>query len=164
MADAVLVQVADAVTGALNSATAGTFAADFIAERSYADWDDQLTEAEQLRVDVVPHYAPTLELDGRGWIGGEALIDVGIRKKFAQAEQESTTGKLASASVDQMLLLVEQVARYLIADRFTALDATCGAVWSKTEVRAAYIRDHLRLWGQFTGYVRLTFSTHEVKA
>ena len=164
MADAVLVQVADAVADALNGATAGTFAADFTAVRSYADWDDQLTEAEKIRVDVVPHYAPTLELDGRGWIGGEALIDVGVRKKFAQQEQEATTGRLANAAVDEMLLLVEQVAKYLMADRFTALDATCGAVWTKTEVRAAYIRDHLRLWGQFTGYVRLTFSTHEVKA
>lgn len=163
MADAVLVQIADAVTAALNGASAGTFAADFTAVRSYADWDDQLTDAEQLRVDVVPFYAPTLELDGRGFVGGEAMVDIGIRKKFSQAEQESTTGRISAAAVDELLLLVEQVARYLVTDRFTALDSTCGAVWQKTEVRAAYIRDHLRLWGQFTGYVRLTFSTHEVK-
>jgi hypothetical protein len=149
-------QVADAITAAINAAT---WSLDFRAERSYADFDDRLTDLERIKVDVVPKFDPQIELDTRATTGWELAVDVGVRKLFTQSDIDSTSGKIKLTALDQMVQLVEDLAQFLIEDRFTALNSI-GAVWMETRIPALYIRDHLREWSQFTGYIRLVFSLH----
>lgn len=149
-------QVADAVTAAINAAQ---WPMQFRAERSYADWDDELSELERMRVDVVPKFDPDIALDTRATTGQELAIDVGVRKRFSGEEIDSTNGRIRLSAIDEMVKLVEDLGEFLIADRLSGLD-TIGAVWIETTIGALYIRDHLRQYGQFTGYIRLRFSLH----
>lgn len=156
----VVVRMADAVVSAIN---AHDWDIPVMAERSYAEFDDQLTDLDKLQIDVFPKFDPTIELDTRGTTGWQVAIDVGVRKRFDTADQDQTTGRIKRSSIDELVALVESLAKYLIAERFTELDAI-GMVWQSTSVPALFVRDHLRQWSQFTGVVRLTFSGHEVLA
>lgn len=156
----VVVRMADAVVTALNS---HDWDIQFTAERSYAEFDDQLKDLGQLQIDVFPKFDPTLELDTRGTLGWQVAIDVGVRKRFGTEDQDQTTGRIKRDSIDELVNLVEAIAKYLIAERFTSLDAI-GMVWQSTSIPALFVREHLRQWSQFTGIVRLTFSGHEVLA
>lgn len=151
-------QVADAVTDAINAAT---WSMPFRAERSYADWDDELQTLDRLRVDVVPRFDPTIELDTRATNGWELAIDIGVRKRFDIAQQNQVEGKIKLADIDALVELVESLGEMFIPDRLAGLDAI-GAVWIATSIPALYVRDHLRMWTQFTGFVRHTFSLHTV--
>lgn len=152
------VQVADAITAAINAAE---WALPFRAERSYADWDDELTELNRLRVDVVPKFDPSLDLDTRATNGWELAVDIGVRKRFDIDQQNQVEGRIKLAEIDKLVELVETLAEMFIPDRFTALDSI-GAVWMNTTIPALYVRDHLRINSQFTGFVRHTFILHTV--
>lgn len=151
-----VVQIADAVKTAISDAA---WASSFTVARSYADWDDVLEEMSSARIDVVPGYAPTIDLDTRGTVGGTAIVGVGVRVRFTDSDYES--GQLKNSSVDPYTEVVEKVSKLLIPTRLSGLDAI-GAVWQSTEIAALYMRDQLRTHRQFCGIVRVTFSTHEV--
>jgi hypothetical protein len=132
-----------------------SFVLQFTPERSYADWDLKLEDADELHVDVALHSTEIeTELATNGRIKYTVPIEVGIRKRFEQAEQESSTGRIALGEIDNLVLLVTQIHEFLCKDRLTDFD---DAVWVETSIRAAYIPRHLKELRQFTGIVRLVY-------
>lgn len=155
---AVDIDIADAVTTALNAAT---LSKSFTAIRSYAEWEEALEDLDALHVDVVPlQTGPAFELDDRGSAEYTCEIDVGVRYRFGSESQESATGRVDVDEIDALKQLVQEIAEYFTPDRFD--DATAG-LWQATEIKLGWSRKHLRQMRQFFGFVRLTFTaTREV--
>lgn len=154
---AVLVEIAEAVNSELATAfAASTLGAGYSAivpKRSYADWDDELKDMGTLHVDVVPVAYDDSSLNTHASIGYVNSVDIGIRKRFGTANQQSS-GELIVADVDALVLLVEQVSEFFTPRRLTAYDS---ASWRETKIRATYVREHLRQCRQFTGVIRVSF-------
>lgn len=152
MATAVIVDIAEKIKDALN---AGTFSVTFTAERSYAQWEEQLEDLDTLRVDVVPLQAgPATNIETRSEVEYLAEIDIGVRKRFGRSEQEAETGRVDSTEIDDLVLLVQEIAEFFTTDRLT--DTNTG-IWQTTEIKQSWSRKHLREMRQFFGFVRLTF-------
>lgn len=149
---AVDLEIADAVVTALE---AGTFSKSIEPVRSYAEWDEELKDFDELHVDVVPlQTGPATELDDRSSVEYTCEIDVGVRYRFGPSEQESTTGRIDTSDMDACKLLVQEIAEFFITDRFA--DSPF-AIWQNTEIKLGWSRKHLRQMRQFFGFVRLTF-------
>jgi hypothetical protein len=149
------VLIADAVTKAINDES---WPITFRAERSYADFDEQLHELGAVRVDVVPVTDPITYLQSRDGINWDLSIDVGVRKRFDQDEIDQASGKIILSAIDQLTSLLESLATLLVAQRIDSL-LPAGTWWRSTDIRQLYTRDHLRQWSQFTGFVRITITT-----
>lgn len=150
---AVLLEIADAIVTALNSAT--TLSQSFVAERSYAEWGEELKDIDSLRVDVVPlQTGPDAELSDRGTVEYKCEIDIGVRKRFAVPEQETGTGLIYLHEMDALVLLVQEIAEFFMIDRLTDTNT---AIWESTEIKLSWSRRYLREMRQFFGFVRLTF-------
>jgi hypothetical protein len=147
---AILVSTADAV---LNVLADHRFSQEFAPLRSYADWELPLEDAGDLRVDVVPAGSPEMELETRGSIGYTPQVDIVVRKRLAQEQQEAD-GTLILPEIDDLVLLVQEIAEYFMADRLAEFE---GAAWERTQILAAFKSSHLRQYRQFTGIIRLTF-------
>jgi hypothetical protein len=147
-----LVAVAEAIKEELN-AQPQTFTLPFDAVRSY-DTETELEDLDTLHVDVVPVKAP-ISLETQGSVEYRSAVDIGVRKKFGQADRDAS-GAIDIAKIDQLILLVQQIAEALIEMRLTAHP---DAAWQSTEVRVWYVPRHLRELGQFTGIVRVEFAT-----
>jgi len=143
---AVLVKTADDVTAALNGQFAGTFAA----VRSYADDEMELTEPGQLRVDVVPVGHDEAELASRGAVKFLSGIDIGLRRKFGDADK-NPDGTIDQTKIDALVELSEQVYLFLAGKRIDV------AAWRDATFRSTYVRKHLREWCQFTCIIRVRF-------
>jgi hypothetical protein len=155
--DAILVQVAGAVLDAIN---AGSFSQQFVAERSYADWDLALEDDEEgnkLRVDVVPVGPLRTSLETRGSIGYQPSVDIVTRLKLGPERREAD-GKFTLAEIDALMYFVEELSEFFTAVSLPTFD---DATWLSTEIVAAYKPSHLREFHQFTGIVRVTFSTNK---
>ena len=61
---------------------------------------------------------------------------------------------LRNADVDGLVALVEEIHESLAAER---LDQFEDAIWRDASIRATYVRQHLREWGQFTAILRISF-------
>ncbi len=136
----------------------------FTLERSYADWDLDLSsmddlatpDAEKLRVDVVAHTTEQkTELSTRGTMRFLIPIDVAIRKKFGQSDQNTTTGRINISEIDSLMQFTEEMLLLLVKERTNdALDA----VWEdEPKIIAAPVNEHLREMHQFTSIIRTTF-------
>ena len=175
MTRAALVQVADTVTAMLRAAPADTFTQPFAPDypqRSYADWDLPLEEVPppnlgRLLCDVVPAGASVkTELEDRGAIKYKVPVDIVLRLKFGP----NIAGRLDVAAVDPYVELVEQIHAYFCGERMalavpddgltplTTEEEQQSMSWESTDILAAYRKDHLRQYRQFTGIVRVTFS------
>ena len=153
---AILVSTAEAV---LNSLADHRFSQEFEPQRSYADWELPLEDSNELHVDVVPVNAPDFELETRGSISYVPQVDIVVRKRLAQDEQEAD-GSLDLLVIDDLVCLVQQIAEFFVTDRFSEIESI---IWQQTQILAAFKPLHLRQYRQFTGIVRLTFSaTSEV--
>jgi hypothetical protein len=154
---AVEVDIADAITAALDTAA---FSQAFTPVRSYAEWEDALEDLNTLHVDVVPvQTGPATELDDRADVEYDCEIDIGVRYRFGTADQVSATGRVDTAKVDELILLVQEIAEFFMVDRLA--DANT-AVWQDTEIKLGWSRKHLRQLRQFFGFVRLTFKATRV--
>jgi hypothetical protein len=153
----VLIQAADAVVTAINAAT---LPLEFKCKRSYADWDMELsdTDADRLRVDVVPVLHDNDGLQDRGAVEYLCPVDVGIRKRISQDDQ-ATGGEVDNDAIDPLVELLEGIFELFAASR---LEDFTDATWSVGEVRSSHNREHLRQWRQFTGIVRITFNVRKV--
>ena len=151
MPTAVLVTTADAV---LNVLADNDFSQDFEPQRSYADWDLPLEDSDDLNVDVVPVNAPDFELETRESISYAPQVDIVIRKRLVQEEQEAD-GSLVLSVIDDLVYLVQQIAEFFVTDRFSEVESI---IWQRTQILAAYKASHLRQHRQFTGIIRLTFT------
>lgn len=156
---AVLIEVADAVTSELQTAVdANEFTGlQFVPERSYADWDEELADFDELHVDVVPVNYDQTDLDARESVGYVVSVDVVIRKKFSQ-EKRLQDGKIDKEEIDRLVLFVEEIHEFLCKLTLTEYD---NAIWRETAIRSAYSRDHLRTMGMFLGIVRVSFDVSE---
>jgi hypothetical protein len=156
---AVLIEVADAVTAELQTAVdSNEFAGlQFVPERSYAVWDEELADLDCLHVDVVPVNYEQTDLDARESVGYVVSVDVVIRQKFSQ-EKRVQSGKIDPEEIDRLVLFVEELHEYLCKLRLTDYDE---AIWRETAIRSAYSREHLRTMGMFLGIVRVSFDVSE---
>ena len=156
---ALFLDVADAVQAELSARFAdSTFGAAFTAivpERSYADWNDELSERETLRVDVVPANHLNSGLETRDSVQHDIVVDVGLRKRFATADQETATGRVKLAELDAMVVLLEKIYEHLAVRDLSAV--TGNVRWMAATIPVTYSRDILRTHRQYLGIVRLTY-------
>ena len=133
----VVVQVAQAVTDALN---AGTFSMPFTAQRLALPLFT-LEEMQVLHVTVVPREVASSVLD-RASDEDEVKVDVAVQKRAAA---------VAVADVDPLLAFVQEIADFL--NRRQMGDA----IWKKTENKPVYAPEHLREKQQFTSVLTVTY-------
>ncbi len=151
---AALVYVADLVTAALNAHEFGE-GVQFQAERSYADWDLALTDADELHVDVVPVGHPTAVLRSRGSVTYEVTVNIGLRKRFTQGESEKSDGRITLAEVDRLVQLLEHIHELMCGwdKRSLATDVA----WQNSRITDSFVPEHLRQNRQYTGLILLTY-------
>lgn len=151
----VLVSVADGIVSELE---AGSFVVSISPERSYGEWEEDLTDLDTLHVDVVPVSTETV-LSARRRLAYTCTVDIAVRQRFGVEDQQQSTGRVKRADVDQLVELVEQINEYMIDPDNSGrrLASYTAAAWKESEIRAAYVRDHLRGWRQFTGIVRAVY-------
>lgn len=147
-----LVSVADAIVAEL-----ANLVSEHVGEiepvRSYADWAEELKDLGDFRVDVVPVGYPEEEADSRGSIGYRCAVDVGVRKKFAQADRESS-GRIKLAEIDKLVGLVQEIHTFLFNRRLSTYE---GAAFREVKFRVVCSRKHLRDDGLFLGVVRVFY-------
>ncbi len=126
------------------------------AERSYADWELGLTDAGELHVDVVAVTTEQkTELVARGARARYTVpIDIAVRYRFGEQDQDDQSGRIDVAKIDGLVLLVEQIHEQFLPNRLTEFT---DAVWVETKILVCPLLKHLRELRQFTGIVRVTF-------
>lgn len=159
MPEAVIVEVAEAVKEAIKG---HDFGVHFELERSYAEWSDELTTLDELRVDVVP-WLDLPNLGASGLLDYPQTIDVLIRKRFGQTEYSPDTGRIDRSDVDRLMLFVQDLWEFFVPCQPTqtgilTTEAGYRAAWDPetTKMMNHYVRPHLRKL-QFTGWIRLGF-------
>jgi hypothetical protein len=130
---------------------------DIAPERSYADWDLALEDADNLHVDVV---AVTTEQKSELAVRGPSIqyiipVDIAIRQRFGSDKQNPDTGRIEVASVDALCQLTEEIHELFMPNRLT--DFSDG-VWQETKILACPVLKHLKELRQFTGIVRVSFA------
>jgi hypothetical protein len=152
------------VTRALNDAPAGAFGQKFEAVRSYADWELPLEDSGPLDgrvlVDVVPVSTPATEIETRASISYQMQVDIVVRKRLGP-ENRDAAGRYLLASIDPLVLLVEQINERFTPVRFATPDHVAWDAEAGNRILAAYKPSHLREHHQFTGIVRLGFKAHK---
>jgi len=161
MPDAIAVSIAKVVESAISSSSLSQ--KDFTLQRSYAEWDLDLSkmdalevgESEKLHVDVVSHTTEQeVELSSRTTMQYMIPIDIAVRKRFGSAHQEQGTGRIAITDIDALILLVQELHVVLTKLR---TNGQVKAVWQSSQILAAPVREHLREMRQFTGIIRVIF-------
>lgn len=137
---ALITDIADAVTGALNS---GAFSAPFQAKRYFQPLFE-LPEMAELHVSVVPSGLSILP-QGRAFSQYHVKIDVAVQKKFQTGE---------TLELDPLMTLVEEIADYF---RFKRLDTFPEAIWIRTENAPIFAPEHMERFRQFTSVLTFTF-------
>lgn len=150
MAEAVQVEVAEAVRDIL---AANKFGHSFDPERSYADWDMDLTEETGTLVDVVGIVVSS-EWITRNQLRYRVAVDIAVRRKFGLAE--GSNGRLDVAEIDKLCALVQDVHEYFCNPDNARLTAYEPATWDSTEIRTVPDKEALRR-RQFTGVIRVTY-------
>lgn len=165
MTNAIPIRIADAVTATINAAVVDLgLPVDFVARRSYPDWDEEFTGLNEMVIDVV--YAMNEDkpvgLDADSFIDLEPTINIVVRKRFETSDRDQATGRLRNESVDPLVTLLDTIRRYFIARRNTVpLDSEPSVNWSgDSQVKRWYDPSKLRR-GLFEGYVQLKFSLSE---
>lgn len=152
MPNAIPVDVAEAVTTMLTTALASQ---EIVPERSYADWELELTDSNVLHVDVVAVTTEMkTELAARGSLRYLIPIDIGVRQRFGTDKQNDDTGRIPNSELDPLVLLTQQIFELFMPERLTDFEA---GVWISTNILAMPIKAHLHQHRQFTAVVRIVF-------
>lgn len=156
----IIVSVADAVKSIVADATFSeslTLGQEVTPDRNYADWSLPLNseDGNALRIDVVPvyHKIKTTQLT-KGKLQYTVPIDICVRKKIEEGEQNDETGRASISVVDALLELTEQIHELFIPVRMASFDA---ATWMSTELLRMPHVPHLKENKQFTSIVRVSF-------
>ena len=150
MADALEIQVADAVVAQINSQT---WSETFRAERSYADIDAELTELDVLRVEVVlPEEWDQYDLDTRGSDEAQLTLTIAIRKRFGTEQQNQRLSGALRSEVDRLYTLAVDMARHFTTRAPTSLEAE----WVQTTVQH-YDRQKLATEQTFAAVIELQY-------
>jgi len=139
---------------------------DYTVRRSYLEWDlelkgldkAELQEEEKTLVDVVAHSTlQEVELSARGKGQFTVPVDIAIRHKFGEQQNDATTGRIKVEEIDRYVLMVEEMHRMCMATSLT--DDFPYSVWDNdkggTRILVNPDRDHLREMRQYTGIVRV---------
>jgi len=140
MADAITVQIAEAVKDDLN---AETFSQAFTSVRKYLPVYD-LKEMKTLHVTVVPKALAKI-VAGRKEITEGYTVDVAVQKKVKVDD---------AAAVDPLMLLVEEIADFCMFHHPAGYPS---AVCIKAENEPAWSYEHMKEFRQFTSVLTLTF-------
>jgi hypothetical protein len=163
MPNAVLVQVADAVTALLNTVPS-PFSQSFTAERNYPDFATPLESLGELKVDVVAGGHKSANSVTRSDTDYECNINVIIRKRFCQTDrqEEGENGRpLSNEAIDEMILLVEEVHEYLQdPDRRQLNNSDSIDAWIQPETifQPTWNPDDLKLNQQFTASILFVYT------
>jgi hypothetical protein len=139
------IQIADAVTAALNAAT---LSQSFTAVRHYLPEFD-LKEMETLHVSVVPAELDEETAD-RTRDRAEYKIHVAVQKRVAKQDPPG----IDTAAIDALMQLVEEIDDLFRHKRLAGYEQ---AHWAKTENKPIYDQKHLKEHGQFTSLLVFTF-------
>jgi hypothetical protein len=139
------IQIADAVTAALNAAT---LSQPFTAVRHYLPEFD-LKEMETLHVSVVPAELDEETAD-RTRDRAEYKIHVAVQKRVAKQDPPG----IDTAAIDALMQLVEEIDDLFRHKRLAGYEQ---AHWAKTENKPIYDPKHLKEHGQFTSLLVFTF-------
>ncbi len=140
MAQAVLIQVADAVKADLE---AGTFSQQFTVRRAYRPTFD-LAELDALRVTVVPKSVDVINASRRADYF-DCVVDVGIQKRVTPDDTQS---------VDVMADFVAEIVNFL---RHRTLAQMPDAMWLRIRNEPAWVPEHLDEHRTFTSVVEVTY-------
>lgn len=149
---AVMVAVADALLTDLNADPEGNFDTYFVAERSYAEWDDTLEDEDELHVDVVAGKHPKSELADRGGsILHEVTVQIVVRQRLRRRPE---TKRFQLDGVDRLVLLNQTIFDYFVLHELSTLTT---ATWRDSKLVTDYVRKHLRENSQYTGISEVSF-------
>lgn len=137
---AVIVEIADAITTALNEAA---LSQPVSATRQYQP-KFELPEMSDLHVTVIPK-AVTVTQIARNKAVKDYQIDVGVQQKLEAGD---------AAVIDTLMDLTEEIAGLF---EFKPLAGNPAAAWVRTEYPTIFSPEHMERLGQFTGVVTLTF-------
>ncbi len=156
MADAVRIQVADAVAAALVAASAASaFSQTISPVRSNASKITKLTDEGTLHVDVVPVVRGKVRLVTSRSTGWEVSVDILVRKRCTTRD---AAGTIANTETDPLALLVEELQEWFLRPAGRRFTDSLAAAWNETTIQTDCSPEHLREWGQFTAWFRLTFT------
>ena len=147
-----LIQIADAVTAAINAS--GLLPAGVTAIRGYRPVVE-LEDLVALHVTVVPK-GVTLTGASRSLVQHDFDVDVGVQKRLPSDVSQD------QAELDALMALVEQLGDYFRLKRLDGLpsfSAVPGA-WTKSENSPVFAPDHLEQMRVFTSVLTLTFRVH----
>lgn len=145
--DAVLIQIADAVTAELNGAT---LSQDFTAVRVYVPLHDN-QELVDLKVTVVPNGRHSTLLDRGGRAFNDYVVDVGVQKSLPQGP---LTDVQLNAACDPLMSFAEEIVSLFYTHVLTTYPAArCTSIKNEP----VYYPAHVDQQGTFTSVVSLTF-------
>lgn len=139
---AIPIQVADAVVAEINSAADDDLFSigKFTSQRSYADWDMELSDLEDMAVDVVFVTAPRdddIKLNAAGELAYRVSVDVVVRKRFKQEDRRTNSSRLKNEAVDPLVLLLQEIYEHLASKRNTgALPTMTSAKWLEPDIKS----------------------------
>lgn len=148
---AAIVNAAELVKVAVTGQTFGL--ASLTVERSWGEWDLELTKAEAPRLDIAPVRHTATELETRGHLRYEIDVDACLRQLFPK-EARAADGRIKNDYVDPLAAAVEAAHEFLAAKLLGG-----DSPWVSCEILWCPNKRHLRTMGQFTGLIRLTYET-----
>lgn len=156
MPDGILKEVAEVVRADLQTAAdAGDFALTFTAVRQHGDREIEENDFD-LHVDVIPvKVRIRSKLDDQSTLKYYISIDVGVRKRCTQSEQDGT-GKWSIDEVDTLDLLTQQIHEHFIA-RADFADPISWDEETELEFISSGPGGNLRTQRMYVGIVRLPF-------
>ena len=162
MTAAIPIQVPDAVAAEINAAVAADVftIGEFVAERSYVDWDADFADLDDMAVDVVFVTAPNdddIELSAAGELSYQVSVDVVVRKRFKPEDRRTNSARLRNEAVDPLVLLLQEIYEHFASRRNAdVLPTMLTAKWMESDVKSWVNNWKLRA-GMFEGAVRLHF-------
>lgn len=140
MPDAIAIEIANAVVGALNAAT---LSQSFTAARHYVP-KFKLKDTDALTVAVVPRSVSGVVFD-RARDSEDYVIDIGIMKRVPG---------LVQADIDALMYLVQQIGDLFGRKKLTGYESARCVAGDNNPI---YAPDHLLELSQFTSVQSLTF-------
>jgi hypothetical protein len=146
--------IADAVLGVVRGLDLGI---EYAAERSYGDWEDELSDREAALVEVTTPREPTLDLDTRGSMAYTLDVAVTLRKRIVAEDRDGQTGRISVETLDPYTAAVETIAEAMVPDVFANVDAS----WLQVASVMLYDPQLLRQTGLFMGQVIVRFEARK---
>jgi hypothetical protein len=146
--------IADAVLGVVRGLDLGI---EYAAERSYGDWEDELSDREAALVEVTTPRDPTLDLDTRGSMAYTLDVAVTLRKRIVAEDRDGQTGRISVETLDPYTAAVETIAEAMVPDVFANVDAS----WLQVASVMLYDPQLLRQTGLFMGQVIVRFEARK---